>query len=62
MVLAGEMRQGDKRCMVRGSWKREAGGVREIAERSSDGGKTWQAWFDLVFRRVPSRDNGLGPH
>jgi hypothetical protein len=36
--------------IVRGVWSREAGGVREIAHTSSDGGKTWQPWFDILFR------------
>jgi hypothetical protein len=26
------------------------GGVRETAVTSTDGGTTWQPWFDLVFR------------
>jgi hypothetical protein len=27
---------------------------RETADRSTDGGKTWTPWFDIVFR--PHRD------
>jgi hypothetical protein len=27
------------------------GVVRETAVTSTDGGKTWQQWFDLVFRQ-----------
>ncbi len=39
---------------VRGEWKPVNGGVRETAVRSNDGGKTWQPWFDLMFRpRAP---------
>lgn len=36
--------------MVRGVWKAVDGGVRETAVRSKDQGKTWEPWFDLVFR------------
>jgi hypothetical protein len=36
---------------VRGSWEALAGEVREVGERSLDGGNTWQPWFDLMFRR-----------
>jgi hypothetical protein len=51
MVLSGEDRskEGEKR-LVRGTWKPVEGGVREIAVRSIDDGKTWAPWFDLVFR------------
>jgi hypothetical protein len=36
---------------VRGTWKPEDGGVRETAVTSTDGGKTWNQWFDLRFRK-----------
>jgi hypothetical protein len=36
--------------IVRGVWSPQEGGVREIAHTSSDGGKTWQPWFDILFR------------
>jgi hypothetical protein len=51
MVLAGVDRTslGDKRD-VRGIWKPVDGGVRETAFTSTDGGKTWNPWFDLMFR------------
>jgi len=35
-------------------WKPEGSGVRETAETSIDGGKTWKQWFDLRFRRRTS--------
>ena len=35
---------------VRATWKPIDGGVRETAWRSSDGGKTRDQWFDLIFR------------
>jgi ketosteroid isomerase-like protein len=46
MVLQGTDQQGRQ---VRGSWKPENGGVREVAVRSADG-KKWEPWFDIVFR------------
>jgi hypothetical protein len=51
MVLGGADRTADGReRRVRGTWKVEDEAVRETAVTSVDGGKTWQAWFDLVFR------------
>jgi hypothetical protein len=51
MVLAGIDRTtpGDER-EVRGIWRPVDGGVRETAFTSTDGGKTWKPWFDLMFR------------
>ena len=37
--------------IVRGVWRPENGGVREVAHTSPDGGRTWRPWFDVVFRR-----------
>jgi len=48
MVLAGEDRA--KGVLVRGTWKPENENVRETAVTSSDNGKTWKPWFNLVFR------------
>lgn len=51
MVLSGADRQADgKQRLVRGTWKPVSGGVRETAVTSIDGGKTWEPWFDLIFR------------
>ncbi len=36
---------------VRGTWKPVDGGVRETAVTSTDGGKRWNQWFDLIFRK-----------
>jgi hypothetical protein len=52
MVLSGEDHAAG--ALVRGLWKPESGTVREIAVTSTDGGKTWKPWFDLVFR--PHKD------
>jgi hypothetical protein len=51
MILAGPESGTHVPDLVRGTWKPEPGGVREIGERSTDGGRTWQPWFDLHFRR-----------
>jgi hypothetical protein len=51
MVLAGVDRtsSGEERY-VHGIWKPADDGVRETAFTSTDGGKTWKSWFDLMFR------------
>jgi hypothetical protein len=36
--------------LVRGVWIPGPDGVREIADRSYDHGKTWKPWFDITFR------------
>lgn len=50
MVLSGPEAGSHAPDLVRGTWKAESGGVREIGERSTDGGHTWKPWFDLEFR------------
>jgi hypothetical protein len=51
MVLTGTDRGADgKSRLIRGTWKRIDGGVRETAETSSDNGKSWKPLFDIVFR------------
>jgi len=51
MVLSGTDRTADgKSIQLRGVWTRVEGGVRETAETSADGGKTWKPLFDIVFR------------
>jgi hypothetical protein len=50
MVLSGVDQIAGKEREVRGTWKPVNGGVRETALRSTDGGKTWAPWFDLMFR------------
>lgn len=51
IVLSGTDHTPDgKERQLRGTWKKENGGVREIAVRSVDGGNIWQQWFDIVFR------------
>jgi hypothetical protein len=51
MVLIGADRAPDGRSnQLRGVWRTVDGGVRETAETSANGGKTWKPLFDLVFR------------
>jgi len=50
MVLSGVDRATSGQPLVRGVWKGVSGGVRETAVTSTDGGRTWKPWFDLVFR------------
>jgi hypothetical protein len=51
MVLSGSDRTKDgRKRLVRGTWKPMEGVVQETAVRSTDGGKTWEPWFDLIFR------------
>jgi hypothetical protein len=51
IALEGEDRTADgKPRKVRGTWKPVDGGVRETAVTSTDGGKTWKPWFDMVLR------------
>ena len=52
MVLSGEDRA--KGALIRGQWKPGNGNVRETAMTSTDDGKTWTPWFDLIFR--PHKD------
>lgn len=51
LILSGADRteKGQER-LVRGTWKPVREGVRETAITSIDGGKTWQPWFDILFK------------
>ena len=50
MILGGVFHTMAGEPLVRGIWKPVEGGVRETAEKSTDDGKTWKPWFDLMFR------------
>ncbi|HET7674454.1 MAG TPA: hypothetical protein VFL54_02925 [Gammaproteobacteria bacterium] len=51
MMLAGTDRDASGRSrLVKAFWMPVEGGVREVAHRSIDGGKTWTLWFDITFR------------
>ena len=50
MVLTATERDSTGTSLLRGIWWREGETVRELAERSRDGGSTWTPVFDIVFR------------
>ena len=51
MIFRGKDRTADgKERSVRGTWRPTKEGVRETATRSMDDGKTWEPWFDILFR------------
>jgi hypothetical protein len=50
IVLSGSDRVAGRERLVRGTWKPEGNSVRETAVTSTDGGKNWTQWFDIVFR------------
>jgi hypothetical protein len=51
MVLTGSEKAADGTAsLLRGIWWVEGKDVREKADRSTDGGKTWAPVFDIVFR------------
>ena len=57
MVLSGADKTADgKDRLVRGTWAPQNGGVRETAVRSIDGGKTFEPWFDLIFKPAARSD------
>jgi hypothetical protein len=52
LILEGEAHLRDgKSVMQRITWQAQEEGVRESAVLSKDGGKTWTAAFDVVFRK-----------
>jgi hypothetical protein len=60
MVLTGPDRVADGTpSVLRGIWWKDGADVREKAERSMDGGKTWTPMFDIVFR--PHRQQHESP-
>lgn len=59
MVLSGsDLTPAGGKRQVRGVWRPVGGGVRETAATSLDAGKTWQPWFDLMFRSHSSGTPG----
>ena len=49
-LIARESRSDGSSSLLRGVWWAEGRSVREKADRSTDGGKTWTLVFDMVFR------------
>jgi hypothetical protein len=39
-----------KPMLIRGTWEAQPNGVRETAVSSKDGGKTWDPYFDILFK------------
>jgi ketosteroid isomerase-like protein len=61
MILAGAYTSASgEETLVRGIWKPVNGDVSEKAVTSTDGGKTWKPWFDLVFRPQARPSDGDG--
>ncbi len=59
LTLQGVQRSaGGREETVRALWKPEKGGVRETAETSADGGRTWRPLFDIHFRRHAPKPPG----
>jgi ketosteroid isomerase-like protein len=56
IILTGPEQGTHTPDLVRGKWSPEQTGVREIGERSTDDGHTWQPWFDLHFRPATADD------
>jgi len=57
MVMEGQAPSGDDPTKVdvqRITWTREADGVRQLWETSTDDGATWNVAFDGRYRRVPT--------
>ena len=51
MIFKGvERKSGKPDALVRAAWYKQGDGVRETAEQSLDGGKTWKTEFDILFK------------
>ncbi len=57
IVLSGRNQKGE---LVRGTWEAVNGEVHEVAVKSSDGGNTWQPWFDIMFQSHRATDTPSG--
>ena len=52
VTLEGEMHLRDGKTLQQHiTWKAEGGGVRESSVMSKDGGKTWEPFFDVLFKK-----------
>lgn len=52
VTMEGEMRlRNGNKFLQRITWKVEGDGVREFSARSKDGGKTWEPFFDVLFKK-----------
>jgi ketosteroid isomerase-like protein len=50
-VFSGSVATATGEDLVRATWAPVGDAVRETADTSSDGGRTWQRWFDLMFQK-----------
>lgn len=50
IILSGVDHPAGVTRQVRGTWKPAPGGFTETGVISTDDGKTWKPWFDLIFR------------
>jgi ketosteroid isomerase-like protein len=55
MSMHGRSSGNRDESLVRVTWKPAEGNVRETAATSRDRGRTWNTWFDLVFRPRETR-------
>jgi hypothetical protein len=63
LILEGEVHLRDgKSVMQRITWQAQDAGVRESAVVSKDGGKTWTAAFDVLFRKRGPHQSRLNPN
>ncbi|MEO8385140.1 MAG: hypothetical protein ABI583_07860 [Betaproteobacteria bacterium] len=52
VTMEGETHQrSGKMYRQRITWRAEGDGVRELSTRSMDGGKTWEPFFDVLFKK-----------
>lgn len=49
-LQGGQTGKTGKPELIRGTWNRQGDGVRETVHTSSDGGKTWKPYFDILFK------------
>jgi ketosteroid isomerase-like protein len=49
LVFSGAVKTVSGEDLVRATWAPVGEAVRETADMSSDGGRTWKRWFDLTF-------------
>jgi ketosteroid isomerase-like protein len=50
-VFSGAVATAVGEDLVRATWAPAGDAVRETADTSSDGGRTWRRWFDLIFQK-----------
>jgi hypothetical protein len=62
LILEGDVHLRDGKSVIqRITWQAQGDSVRESAVLSKDGGKTWAAAFDVVFRKRAAHQSRLSP-